>query len=243
MGCFSSPAHPAGRRFFVQALSTGKYGIDGVTMTRRFKKPARKEIDRINLMQERQFNELFHLFEPPLPEGVPERLEKIAAEGKINKKNVVLDVGSGTGIMIPRIRKYDPSEIFACDLSEKMLEQLQKNYPEVKTFRTDVKDLDLPAESVDVVFINACYPNIVDKEGAFENIAKMMKMGGRMVISHPLGKDFIKILRQKATYPLDDFPDQTDAESLFRPFGFDIRTFIDEPELYILVAVKVKSKP
>jgi SAM-dependent methyltransferase len=204
-------------------------------MTMTFKKPTRKEIDRVNRLQQQQFNELFHMFEPPLPEGVPERLEKIVAEGKIRKENVALDVGSGTGILVPVIRKYNPSRICACDLSENMLGQIKKNYPEVETFRADIKDLNLPDSTVDVVFINACYPNIADKKGAFKNIARMMNMGGRMVISHPLGKAFIKKLKRNAPYPLDEFPDQSEAESLFRPFGFDIQKFIDEPELYILV--------
>jgi SAM-dependent methyltransferase len=204
-----------------------------------FKKSTQKEIDRINRLQQQHFNKLFHLFEPPLPEGVPERLEKIVAQGSIIKKDVVLDVGSGTGILIPLIRKYGPSQIYACDLSEKMLEQLNKNYPEVDTIRGDIKDLVLPDSTVDVVFINACYPNIVDKETAFKNIARMIKSGGRMVISHPLGKVFVKILKRNAPYPLDEFPDKIKAENLIYPFGFNIIEFIDEPELYILVAVKV----
>lgn len=216
-------------------LSFRTTAITGEMMTMTFKKPTRKEIERINRLQRQQFNELFHMFEPPLPEGVPERLEKIVAVGKIRKEKIVLDVGSGTGILIPIIQKYNPSRIYACDLSEKMLGQLNKNYPDVLTFRGDVKDLALPDASVDVVFINACYPNIADKKGAFENIARMMKVGGRMVISHPLGKAFIKKLKRNAPYPLDEFPDQSEAESLFRPFGFDIQKFIDEPELYILV--------
>lgn len=210
---------------------------NGEMMTRDFKKPTREEIDQINRMQQEHFNELFHLFEPPLPEGVPERLKKIVAEGKIEKENVVLDVGSGTGILIPGIREYNPCRIYACDLSEKMLEQLNMNYPEVVTFKADIKDLALPESSVDVVFINACYPNIVDKDGAFKNIARMMKTGGRMVISHPMGKAFVKILKRNASYPLDEFPDQAEADILFRPLGFNIQNFIDEPELYILVLI------
>lgn len=209
-------------------------------MTKAFKKPTRKEIERINQLQRQQFNELFHMFEPPLPEGVPERLEKIVAVGKIRNENIVLDVGSGTGILIPIIQKYNPSRIYACDLSEKMLGQLNKNYPDVLTFRGDVKDLALPDASVDVVFINACYPNIADKEGTVKNIARMMKIGGCMVISHPLGKAFVKVLKRKAPYPLDEFPDQPEADILFHPFGLKIQNFIDEPELYILAAVKMK---
>jgi len=207
-------------------------------MTKNFNKPTQQEVDRINRLQQQRFNELFYKFEPPLPENVPERLEKIVANGQIEKDEVVLDVGSGTGILIPIIRKYSPSRIYACDLSDKMLEQLNKNYPEVKTIRTDVKDLSLPALSVDVVFINACYPNIADKEGAFKNIGRILKPHGRMVISHPLGKAFIKRLKQNASYPLDDFPDRPEAENLFQPLGFNIKKFIDEPQLYILVAVK-----
>ncbi|MFO8085867.1 MAG: methyltransferase domain-containing protein [Desulfobacterales bacterium] len=207
-----------------------------------FKKPSREEIDGINKLQRQRFNELFLKFEPPLPEKVPGRLEKIVAFGKIEKEDVVLDVGAGTGILIPTIQKYAPSAIYACDLSENMLGQLKKNYPDVETFRTDIKDLTLPDSIVDVVFINACYPNIADKTAGFKNIARIMKPGGRMVISHPLGKGFVEKIRRIAPYPLDDFPEKKDAENLFRSLGFSIRTFIDEPELYILAAVKSEPK-
>jgi ubiquinone/menaquinone biosynthesis C-methylase UbiE len=204
-----------------------------------FKKVSEEEIRRINRLQRNTFDELYHLFEPPLPDGVPERLEKIVAEGKIKAGDTVLDVGTGTGILIPIINKYDPGHIYACDLSEAMLVQLSsKRLPNVETILADVRDLGLPADSVDVVFINACYPNIVDKTGAFHSLSRMMTPEGRMVISHPLGKSFIRSLSARTTFPLDDFPDRSDAQVLFKPFGFEIETFIDEPKLYILVVSK-----
>jgi hypothetical protein len=43
-------------------------------------------------------------------------------------------------------------------------------------------------------------------------------------------------MRERASFPLDPFPEKTEAEELFRPFGFEIEVFIDEPMLYILVA-------
>jgi ubiquinone/menaquinone biosynthesis C-methylase UbiE len=172
-----------------------------------------------------------------LPEGVPERLEKIVEQGRINRGDTVLDVGSGTGILIPIIKKYEPRWIYACDLSAAMLEQLNsKQYPGVETILADVRDLTLPDSSIDVVFINSCYGNIVDKPGAFNNLSRMIKPHGRMVISHPLGKSFTRSMRERASFPLDPFPEKTEAEELFRPFGFEIEVFIDEPRLYILVA-------
>lgn len=204
----------------------------------RFKKPSEKEIERINRIQEEVFSELYRLFDPPLPEGVPERLERIVAAAEIAKKDAVLDVGSGTGILIPLIQTYEPALIYACDLSGKMLKQLHQHYPGVETILSDVRDLSLPDAGIDVVIINACYPNIVDKAAAFTNIARMMKPGGRMVISHPMGKSFIDALREKAPFPLDQFPQESEARELFKPYGFDIHTFVDRPRLYLLAATK-----
>ena len=140
-----------------------------------FKTVSEEEVQRINRLQRNSFDKLYQVFEPPLPEGVPERLEKIVAHGEITRGDTVLDVGSGTGILIPIIKKYKPGCIHACDLSARMLEQLRKNYPYVKTIMADVRDLNLPGGSIDVAFINACYPNIVDKTGAFSNLSRMMK--------------------------------------------------------------------
>ena len=203
-----------------------------------FKTVSDEEVQRINRLQRNSFDKLYQVFEPPLPEGVPERLEKIVAHGKINRGDTVLDVGSGTGILIPIIKKYKPGCIHACDLSGRMLEQLRKNYPYVKTIMADVRDVSLPGDSIDVAFLNACYPNIVDKAGAFSNLRRMMKAQGRIVISHPLGKAFILTLKERLPFPLDEFPKEQEVGALLKPFGFEMETFIDEPELYIFVATK-----
>jgi hypothetical protein len=70
------------------------------------------------------------------------------------------------------------------------------------------------------------------------NLSRMMKDKGRIVISHPLGKSFILSLKESVPFPLDEFPKKTEAGVLFKPFGFEVKTFIDEPKLYILVAKK-----
>jgi SAM-dependent methyltransferase len=119
-----------------------------------------------------------------------------------------------------------------------MLSKLKKQYPYAKTLLGDVRDLTLPNMSINVVFVNACYPNIVDKRRSIANLGRMMKRGGRLVISHPMGKSFIDGLRPRSPFPLDDFPEKTEAESLLQPHGFEMLEFIDEPNLYILVATR-----
>ena len=204
----------------------------------KYKTPDEEDVRRINQIQRDFFSDLVYMFDPPLPEGVPERLDRIVASADIVRGDVVLDLGTGTGILVPIIQAYDPAKIFACDLSDAMLARLKEQYAYAETILADARDLTLPDASIDVVFMNACYPNIVDKRATFANISRMMKQGGRMVISHPMGKTFIDLIRDKAPFPLDVFPGRTRAGNLLKPFGFKIGEFIDEPKLYIMKAIK-----
>ncbi len=207
-------------------------------MSGSYKDLSNSEVKRVNNIQNDFFGGLIHVFDPPFPKGVSNRLEQIVATAQIKHGECVLDVGSGTGVLIPLIDAYTPQAIYACDLSRTMLNHLKEKYPFVHIISGDVRDIKLPTESVEVVFINASYPNIADKKGAFTNIARTMKPQGRLVISHPMGKSFIDLLKERSPFPLDDFPERQDAETLLEPYGFTIEQFVDESELYLILARK-----
>jgi SAM-dependent methyltransferase len=200
-----------------------------------FKTYPREEVLRLNSLQAAYFGKNVEIFEPPLPEGVPERLERIVRTAGIGPHVSVLDVGTGTGILIPLIQKYAPSYVYANDLSDAMLDFVRDHYPSVITVLGDVADLALPDGSVGVALINACYSNLIDKPRAFTNLRRMLRPGGRLVISHPLGRSFVRFLKENVPFPLDDFPsDESGAVELFAPYGFQVTLFVDEDELYIL---------
>ena len=202
----------------------------------RFKDVSEQESDRINTIQADYFTKARRFFDPPYPEGVPERLESIVCCAGITANDTVADIGTGTGVLIPLIQKFHPNTIYANDLSESMLDSVKERYPDVHTCLGDVLKLSQPDKSVDVFFINACYPNLMDKHPIFLNIARMLRPGGRIVISHPMGRKFTEFLKREMPFPVDDFPESSEiAQDMFEPYGFHVTKFVDDDLLYILL--------
>ena len=200
-----------------------------------------EKIKEMNDLQRKYFNENVDIFEPPLPKGVPARLKATVQAGVLRPGEKALDVGTGTGILIPYILKYRPSEIHACDIAEQMLERVKQKFPRVITHLGDVSGLPLPDDSLDVAFINGCFSNILDKSKSLDNLHRLLRPQGRLVISHPLGRSFIVELKRHTPFHLDLLPDEADAKELLEGYDFEILEFRDEFAFYLVVAKIRKS--
>jgi SAM-dependent methyltransferase len=193
--------------------------------------------------QRRRFNELVDIFDTPQPPDVMERLDEIVSAAKLRHGEVVLDVGTGAGVLIPLIKSHHPSAILACDLAEKMLQRVREKYPEVCAYQADIALLPLKSASVDAIFMNAMYGNIADKPRACQNAARMLRPGGRLVVSHPEGRAFVDQLRLTTDLFIESLPDRAEGfQVLLRPYGLKVTQYRDEPRLYLMVARKRSSE-
>src|SRR5271167_3800368 len=113
-----------------------------------------EEAKQVAEHQRRRFNELVDVFDRPQPPEVMARLREIVASAELRAGAVILDVGTGAGVLIPLVQSYQPAMVLACDVAEKMLQRVQVKYPAVRTYHTDVASLDLASISVDVIFMN-----------------------------------------------------------------------------------------
>ncbi len=197
-----------------------------------------EQIAHFNAKQGQAFDAVCDRFLVDLPQDVCARMERIVAAPDIQAGENVLDVGTGTGALIPGIRKYRPGHIYACDLSRKMLEQVAQRYPEVERHQGDIRALPLPDACVDVVFMNGMYGNIADKPGALRNIMRLLRPGGRIVISHPEGRAFVEGLVRSAPFPITALPSRAEAHAFLGSHGLTVTQYTDEEKLLICVAVK-----
>ena len=193
---------------------------------------------RIADHQRRRFNELVDVFDRPQPLEVMARLREIVSSAGLRPGEIVLDVGTGVGVLIPLIQSYQPGVVLACDVAEKMLQRVQDKYPAVHTYHADIASLDVASTSLDAIFMNGMYGNIADKPAACRNAARMLRSGGRLVVSHPEGRAFIDQLRASSDLFIEPFPTREEFETLLKPLVFEVITYRDEPKLYLMVARK-----
>ena len=196
-----------------------------------------KDRIRFNRAQSESFNGLYDRFLVDLAPDVIERMGRIVAAGAIEPGEVVLDVGTGTGALLPQIHACGPDRVVVCDLSEKMLEQVAQRYPGVERNHCDICDVDLPADSVNVVFMNGMFGNIADKPRALQNVARMLRPGGRAVVSHPEGRAYVEQIVRSDPFPITPLPSGAEAHALFEACGMHVRQYTDEERLLIVVAV------
>jgi ubiquinone/menaquinone biosynthesis C-methylase UbiE len=198
-----------------------------------------EEAKRIAGHQRHRFNELVDVFDRSQPQEVMARLREIVSSAGLRPGEVVLDVGTGVGVLIPLIQSYQPAAVLACDVAEQMLQRVQDKYPAVRIYRADIALLDLASTGLDAIFMNGMYGNIADKPAACRNAARMLRSGGRLVVSHPEGRAFIDQLRASSDLFIEAFPTREEFETLLKPLVFEVITYRDEPKLYLMVARKI----
>jgi ubiquinone/menaquinone biosynthesis C-methylase UbiE len=171
-------------------------------------------------------------------------LGKIVKELGIKPRYYVLDIGSGTGVLLPFLiaELGDEGKIVALDFSAEMLGQAQaKNFPPIVGFaQADVLTIPLADNSVDLAICNSVFPHFNDKVKALKEMARVLRNNGRLVICHTMSRAMINQLHQSVggVIASDLLPDESQLRRLIKQAGLKITRFEDSPERYLVIAEK-----
>eukprot|EP00752_Nemacystus_decipiens_P002591 g2424.t1 len=99
------------------------------------------------------------------------------------------------------------------------------------------------ARGVGTVVFNSVFGNLWDQGAALERAAAILEERGKVVISHPLGRDFVSRLKAvDDTVVPHDLPEMDELERLVRFQPFVIESFESGPELYLAVLRKAPHR-
>jgi ubiquinone/menaquinone biosynthesis C-methylase UbiE len=122
--------------------------------------------------------------------------------GEFQKRDIVLDVGTGTGIVAHAVAPL-VEEIIGLDKSQEMMEH--SNWNDNKYFiKRDIRDPFFNEGVFDVVTARMVFHHILENtQGAMNECYRIVKKGGRMVFSEgvppskEVREDYIEIFRLK----------------------------------------------
>ena len=105
----------------------------------------------------------------------------------LKKEIVIVDFGCGNGQIIQEIKKINlKTEYIVLDVSEIALKSAKTILPDCKFYKIeDGGKLPLKNNSVDFIFSSEVIEHIYDTENAFSEISRILKSGGKLLLTVP----------------------------------------------------------
>jgi ubiquinone/menaquinone biosynthesis C-methylase UbiE len=169
-------------------------------------------------------------------------LSQLVPTFNLKRGQRVLDVGTGTGILIPFLLKAvgPTGHVTAVDYAEKMVEICNAKYashPNVSVAVQRVESLDFPSESFDAVTCFGLFPHLENKEEALSQMNRVLKPRGKLIIAHALSSKEIKAHHRNASVVAHDvLPDEAGMKRLLEQAEFTAVHITDEPGCYVCLS-------
>ena len=157
---------------------------------------------KVRTMHDSQGSYLFDKFEDDIQKQEFDRLSRQAKillplekqlwhHLELKTGSQVLDLGCGPGVITQALAKYVyPGDVVGVDTSEKLIRVLQtlKSLEghdcqnNVTFYLGNVYDLDLPAETFDVVYARLLFQHLSEPMNALASILRVLKHGGKLCL-------------------------------------------------------------
>ena len=175
----------------------------------------------------------------------PAILEKLIGLADIPTNANVLDVGSGTGVLLPYLHAAVGAhgEITAVDFSEKMLAKAQEkfaNLSNVDFIVGDILEMNIPAESIDVVICLNFFPHLhTRKEEFIRKMKSSLKTGGSLIIMHDISRAKVNSIHRDSSVVTEHrLPEAKLVGEMLKACGYKEVTAYEDDTLYFVKGFK-----
>jgi len=125
-----------------------------------------------------------------------------------DNESLILDIGCGTGFLLQFLDRPGRKNVFASDITPKMLQVASSKYAFPNYFRGDSYSLPFKDKTFDYVMCNSLLHHLYDWESALVELTRVLKRGGTLFIGcepnsyvyrllNPLRKIYHKLARDK----------------------------------------------
>jgi len=174
----------------------------------------------------------------------PELL-KVVSWFRLIKGHWVLDVGTGTGILLPLIQNaIGPKGVLVgFDFSLKMIEKatLREYFGGKFLLAADAESIPLRSDLFDRVTCFSAFPHFSDKRKALFEMGRVLKKGGFLFIAHLKSVEELNQLHQTLGEPVsnDLLPTPQTLKKMMKDAGFMEISIINQPGKFLAKGRKI----
>ncbi len=119
-----------------------------------------------------------------------EKIGTILDNAQVGEGSRVLDVGCGTGVLIPFYLSRNAAEITALDLSPEMIRLAREKFPQEKIrFICGDADTAEVGNGFDAIVIYNAFPHIPDPGRTIRHLGSLLKIGGILTVAHGMSRE------------------------------------------------------
>lgn len=166
-------------------------------------------------------------------------IERILDNAGVAAGQRVLDIGCGTGVMIPHYLARGAAEVVGVDISPKMLEAARRKFPmPTVSFLNADAEIHAFAPDFDVCVVYNAFPHFPNPETLVQNLAGALHPGGTLTIAHGSSRAEIDRRHMEAAGEVSrHLPSDDGLRALLAPY-FDVTLLAANDEMLQIVGVK-----
>lgn len=170
--------------------------------------------------------------------STPEKIRSILSKIPLKIGDNVLDLGTGTGVLIPYIieRVGDDGSVTAVDGSMGMLTLAIKKYgdlPNVNLIFADFESTIFDSK-FDLIMLYSVYPHLHYPEATLKDLLNNLKPGGCIIVAFPTDENFINNIHRDRKADSDLLPSAVKLAERFLSWGLRSEVLVATAEEYIV---------
>jgi len=193
----------------------------------------------------RHFDELASRWDQlPGPADPWPRVARFVERASRAQASRILDVGCGTGILLPYLPQACPLAtcVVQLDFAEGMLRENARKVPDRRVARlcADAQTLPFPDEHFDLVLCFGVLPHLVDLKAALEELLRVLRPSGGLAVGHLMGSAELNAFHRSFGGPVanDTLPPAESLAQMLRQLKATVVSAEESPDWYFVEAAK-----